>query len=115
MSTSTSKTGLTPDQVKNVAKQHANVAAQIDGRLKALRTQIDAVVHGNRGQMIQALASAHQTWDADTAEIIKNLNIMAGDMQTAAKELFSQDESGAQDITKAASSGSENAFSGLNR
>jgi WXG100 family type VII secretion target len=99
--TTSSNTRLSPDQVRQIAQRHDDVANEITSNQQKLTAEIESLCGANSGEMIRALNQVHSEWNTNTSNVVNNLRQMANNMRQAAQELETQDRDSGQGVIRA--------------
>jgi uncharacterized protein YukE len=82
-----------------MAGRHRTCADDITGQQRDLTNHIGSLTSHNSGRMMQRLVEVHQEWNRLTTDIVSNLTTMATTLDGVAKDLQSEDESNASQVS----------------
>lgn len=93
-----SNTALEPAVAYKVATDHRQTADDISRQKDAFSDAVDLMDDACDGDMIKALRDSRDRWVQEVNEVVRNLEAMAGNVESASKDIETRDQDNADPI-----------------
>jgi WXG100 family type VII secretion target len=92
-------TQLTPNDVRDIANKHRDLANEITSDVKTLGTNIQNMTSVNKGAMMTRLTPVYEEWSKDISDVVQQLETMAQNLRTVADDLEQHDQTNASGLS----------------